>query len=86
MTDAVLKFVPGDRRVHTPFGHGVVWYLFRAGSEADMMWGVMHDDGRFIEVPNYEMRGQINWSIGRRTPETPRRAVNGELTGQPKQE
>lgn len=70
---------PAGFRVRTPYGHGMIWYQRCESDEADMMWGVMHDDGRMIEVPNYQMRGQVNYSIGRLEPEVPPQVKSGPL-------
>lgn len=80
MSRQVITVWPPGFRVETPFGHGMIWYMRHEGDEADMMWGVMHDDRRMIEVPNYQMRGQYNYSIGRTKGEGPAKAPDELLT------
>jgi hypothetical protein len=55
----------------TPKGSGLAHFVIDYGPEADLVWVVFMDqDGACWSVPNPEIRMALNWTMGRRQPES----------------
>lgn len=55
-------------RLYTPFGPGYAHILTIDGPESDQKWTVFLDDGRIVDLPNYKVRAQNNYTLGRINP------------------
>jgi hypothetical protein len=55
--------------VETPMGAGIAHLVIDYGIEHSLKWLVILEDGRFFEVPNEELRGCTNYTMGRKNPE-----------------
>lgn len=55
-------------RLYTTKGSGVAHIFSQLGPESDQIWTVFLDNGEIWDMPNHQVRGQNNWTLGRKNP------------------